>query len=200
MFSVVSVCHSVDGGCPHPYSRRPVQTYSLGDLSLAPAPRPVFTLADLYTWDPRKRSLGQGNIFRSVCQEFCPWGDLHLWGGRMRGCWGACMVAGGLCGCWGAFNGCGGHDKWLLGGMHGYRGACMVAGGCVVAGGHAGCKVVGGSWLPGVCVVAMHGCNAWLLGGCAMHGCWGVCTGGFVVAGGHVWLLTCMATWGACDE
>ena len=22
----------------------------------------------------RKRSLGQGNIFRSVCQEFCPWG------------------------------------------------------------------------------------------------------------------------------
>ena len=23
----------------------------------------------------RKRSLGQGNIFRSVCQEFCPWGE-----------------------------------------------------------------------------------------------------------------------------
>ena len=22
----------------------------------------------------RKRSLGQGNIFRSVCQEFCSWG------------------------------------------------------------------------------------------------------------------------------
>ena len=24
----------------------------------------------------RKRSLGQGNIFRSVCQEFCPYGGL----------------------------------------------------------------------------------------------------------------------------
>ena len=24
----------------------------------------------------RKRSLGQGNIFRSVCQEFCSWGGL----------------------------------------------------------------------------------------------------------------------------
>ena len=27
----------------------------------------------------RKRSLGQGNIFRSVCQEFCPWGG--AWSG-----------------------------------------------------------------------------------------------------------------------
>ena len=43
MFSFVSVCHSVDGGCPHPYSRRLVQTYSLGDPSLAPAPRPAQT-------------------------------------------------------------------------------------------------------------------------------------------------------------
>ena len=29
----------------------------------------------------RKRSLGQGNIFRSVCQEFCPWGVC------LRACW-----------------------------------------------------------------------------------------------------------------
>ena len=37
-----------------------------------------------------KRSLGQGNIFRSMCQEFCPWG-----GG---GCIPAC-IAGGIPAC-----------------------------------------------------------------------------------------------------
>ena len=92
----------------------------------------------------RKRSLGQGNIFRSVCQEFCPQG-----GGR-----GACMVAGG--------------HAWLQGGLHGCRGACMVAGGpawlleglrgcwgCVVVGRHA--------WLLGACLVVggMPGCRGW---------------------------------------
>ena len=29
-----------------------------------------------YLVTARKRSLGQGNIFSSVCQEFCPWGSL----------------------------------------------------------------------------------------------------------------------------
>ena len=29
----------------------------------------------------RKRSLGQGNIFRSVCQEFCPPGGGSTWAG-----------------------------------------------------------------------------------------------------------------------
>ena len=64
MFSIVCVCHSVDGGgCPHPYSRRPVQTYSLGDPSLAPAPRPVqtFTLGTPSTRLPGlvgKRAVG----------------------------------------------------------------------------------------------------------------------------------------------
>ena len=42
----------------------------------------------------RKRSLGQGNIFRSVCQEFCP-----QWGGGVwsrGGVWsGGCLVPGG---------------------------------------------------------------------------------------------------------
>ena len=28
----------------------------------------------------RKRSLGQGNIFSSVCQEFCSWGGVYLSG------------------------------------------------------------------------------------------------------------------------
>ena len=41
----------------------------------------------------RKRSLGQGNIFRSVCQEFCP-----QWGGGSG--LGGCLVPGG-CLVWG---------------------------------------------------------------------------------------------------
>ena len=39
----------------------------------------------------RKRSLGQGNIFRSVCQEFCPQ-------------WGGCLVPGGVPGLGGAWS------------------------------------------------------------------------------------------------
>ena len=84
----------------------------------------------------------------------CAWlqgGHAWLWGvcmvvGGMRGCRGACMVAG-------ACVVAGGH-AWLLGGMHGCRGACMVAG--------------GEAWLWGVCMVA--GGWAWLGG---MHDCWG---------------------------
>ena len=39
----------------------------------------------------RKRSLGQGNIFRSVCQEICPWGGgggawSRGWGGLVPAC------------------------------------------------------------------------------------------------------------------
>ena len=60
---------------------------------------------------PPATKLGQGNIFRSVCQEFCPqqegrvWQGMcmaggHAWQGGMcgRGCawWGAC-VAGRAC-------------------------------------------------------------------------------------------------------
>ena len=58
----------------------------------------------------------------------------------VHGCWGACVVAGGVCmvvgGCvqmQGGMHGCGG------GGMHGFGGACVVAGG----GGHA--------WWGGMC-------------------------------------------------
>ena len=157
----------------------------------------------------RKRSLGQGNIFRSVCQEFCSqgWvcvvagggacvvaqGGMHGFMGCMHGCWGACVVAGG---------------------MHGCRGACVVVGGCVVTEGHAWllgvCMVAGG----GACVVArgvhgcwgacvvqgdMHGCrgHVWLPGG--MHGCQRVAwlLGGCVIAGEHAWLLGGMCgCWG----
>ena len=54
----------------------------------------------------------------------------------MHGCWGACVVAGGVCGC--------------------QRGACVVARVCVVAMGR-----VCGCW--GTCMVA--GRHAWLMGG-----------------------------------
>ena len=42
----------------------------------------------------RKRGLGQGNIFRSVCQEFCPQGGCLLPGGYLV--WGGCLL-GGVC-------------------------------------------------------------------------------------------------------
>ena len=40
----------------------------------------------------RKRSLGQGYIFRSVCQEFCPQGGCLVRGGSC--CQGGCLVRG----------------------------------------------------------------------------------------------------------
>ena len=59
-------------------------------------------------------------------------------GAGMRGCQGACMVAGGMHGCQGGMHGC-------QGDVLGYQGACMVAWGmhgcpwkaCMVAMGHA---------------------------------------------------------------
>ena len=69
---------------------------------------------------PPATKLGQGNIFRSVCQEFCPRGGMHS---------GGCMV-GGVCGK-------GMHGGWCAwqGGMHGrgmgHRGACMAGEECM---------------------------------------------------------------------
>ena len=65
---------------------------------------------------PSRTKLGQGNIFRSVCQQFCPrggraWllgGGVVLFGGR------AWFYYGGVCG-------------FIWGGMHGFIwGACVV--------------------------------------------------------------------------
>ena len=69
-----------------------------------------------HQWGPfisaRKRSLGQGNIFRSVCQEFCPRGGGSAWGG-------ACSSGGvlwdGMPGQGGAWSGGGG--VWSQGGV-----------------------------------------------------------------------------------
>ena len=58
----------------------------------------------------------------------CQWGGGHAWlPGGVRGCWGACMAAGGgMCGCRGACMAAGGH-AWLLGGMRCCWGACMCS-------------------------------------------------------------------------
>ena len=66
---------------------------------------------------PPAMKLEQGNIFRSMCQQFCPWG-------------GACVVAG-VC-AWFYLGGhawfyLGGHAWFYSGGMHGFIwGVCMV--------------------------------------------------------------------------
>ena len=51
---------------------------------------------------PPATKLGQGNIFRSVCQEFCPWGGACVAGVCVHGrgtCTAGCVWAGGhMCG------------------------------------------------------------------------------------------------------
>ena len=87
---------------------------------------------------PPAAKLGQGNIFRSVCQEFCPRGGGCAWRGGVRqggmhGGGGACMAGGHM------------HGR----GVHAWQGVCM-AGGYVWQGGmHGmGACVAGGmhSW------------------------------------------------------
>ena len=87
---------------------------------------------DCFVFTARKRSLGQGNIFRSVCQEFCPQGGMHGKGGHAW--WGACV--GGMCG----------REACVVGGCA-WWGVCM-AGGHAWQGGmhHRGCVVGGHAW------------------------------------------------------
>ena len=81
---------------------------------------------------PPPTKLGQGNIFRSVCQEFCPQG------GGMYGR-GECMARGGMCVWWG--------------GMHGRGGICGR--GCAWQGGAC---VAYGQWAGGTHPTGMHSC------------------------------------------
>ena len=94
-------------------------------MSVGPVDFQTHTIFTKYL--PPATKLGQGNIFRSVCQEFCPQGKLgmcgggsmhaggHAWQGGMHG-EGACVA--------------GGHAWW--GGMHG-RGTCMAGEGVCMA-------------------------------------------------------------------
>ena len=93
---------------------------------------------------PSATKSGQGNIFRSMCQKFCPWGR-HAWQGGMGGGGGACVarewVAGGTCMAGGhVYQGschawlgsmCGRGHVWQ-GGVHGrgcaWQGPCMAGG------------------------------------------------------------------------
>ena len=102
----------------------------------------------VYIFTARKRSFGQGNIFTPVCHSVHR-GGMHGCPGGVRGCWGACVVAGGgMCGCWGACMVAGG-CVWLPGGVCGCRGAYVVAGGHAwLPEGHAWLPE-GHAWLPG---------------------------------------------------
>ena len=124
---------------------------------------------------PPATKLGQGNIFRSVCQQFCPGR------GGMRGCLGghAWFYSGGMCGfIRGGVRGFirGRHAWFYLGGMRGFiLGVCMVLfGGCAwfyLGRGHAwfylggwACMVLFG----GACVVLFGGACVVLFGGAYM--------------------------------
>ena len=132
---------------------------------------------------PSGTKLGQGNIFRSMCQEFCPQRGCLLLGGvcsQGRGAWSggsapgrvsaprgvgsegvcsqACVAGGGACG----------------------QGACMV--GACMAGGHAWPGVgpvwlegKGCAWLGGMCVAGGHVCGL------------GACMAGCMHGRGHAW-------------
>ena len=76
--------------------------------------------------------LGQGNIFRSVCQEFCPRGPCMVGGHAWQG---ACIAGGGPC---------------MVGG-HEWQGACMADGG------HAWQGTGGHAWWGACMVRGMHG-------------------------------------------
>ena len=126
--------------------------------------------------------LREGYVFTGVCDS------VHR-GACMRGCRGACMVAGGC--------------VWLLPGgrgMHGCSGGCVVAPGGMRGcswgvhrcyGGHAWLLLGGHAWLlsGGASVVAPGG-HTWLLWGACVVALGGACV---VAAAGHAWWL-----WGAC--
>ena len=126
-----------------------------------------------------------GKVIFYTCVSFCPRGG-------MRGCWGACVVAGWHAWLPGGMHGCQRGCAWLPGGMHGCQGHAWLPGGmsgcqgvwgcweaCMVARGHA--------WLPGMCVVARGMCV--VAGGmCDCPGACMVAMGGVHGCGGCAWL------------
>ena len=104
--------------------------------------------------------LRQGNIFTSVCQQFCPQG----------GC--AWLHQGGMCGCMGGMRGCtrGGVHGFIQGGVHGFiwGGACVVlfrGHAWFIQGGHAWFsqffRIQWDQWAGGTHPTGMHSC-LWL--------------------------------------
>ena len=102
------------------------------------------------TFLPPATKLGHGNIFRSVCQQFCPHG-------------GVCMVLFG-----------GGMYGFIWGGVHGFiQGACVVLFGGVRGFIWGACMVLFGGacmvFIRGACMVLFGGRHAWFYSG-GMHG------------------------------
>ena len=87
----------------------------------------------------RKRSLGQGNIFRSVCPSFCPQGGGGVCAMLGGACVGACMAGGPCVADWYVWWG-----RGVGGRGHAWQGACMVGGGG--CGWQRACMVGGHTW------------------------------------------------------
>ena len=124
---------------------------------------PAFKLLTSSVITDRKRSLGQGNIFIGVCQEFCSQGGGCVC--SQRGCllWGV-SVSGGVC------LGVSALGVSALGGYLLLRGVCS-GGGCLLG----GCLLWGGGLLPGGCLFLRGVCSQ----GVSALG--GVCSGGCLV-------------------
>ena len=107
--------------------------------------------------------LGQGNIFRSVCQQFCLWGHAWLPGGH------AWFYSGGMCG-------------FIRGGVHGFiRGVCVVLFGGVhgfIQGGRAWFYLGGHAWFYSV-----EGMRGFIQGGVRGFIQWGGVRGFFSFSG-----------------
>ena len=95
--------------------------YERMELNQYPFDTQVGTHNNSYLLPPATK-LGQGNIFRSVCQQFCPWG-------------GACMVAQG------------GMHGFIRGGVHGFIRGGMRG---FIRGGHAWFYLGGHVWFYSV--------------------------------------------------
>ena len=120
---------------------------------------------------PPVTKLGQGNIFRSVCQEFCPQGGDcmaggHAWWGHA---WQGVCVVGDVCG----------RGPWIHGRGHAWQG-------CVCGRGHAWQGACMHGW-GGVCVAGgMHGRgSSYMAWGHAWSG--GVHGMGGMHGRGHAW-------------
>ena len=143
MFSVVSVCQSF---CPPPCNPLPSDMFKLVQLG----PYCTRYSTEMPSCILTARNGVGARLYFQRLLWFCPWGAIcvvatgHVWLlGGMRGCWGACVVVGGVHGCRGACMVARGH-AWLQGGMCGCQGVCVVLGGMCGCEGHA--------WLQGGCV------------------------------------------------
>ena len=119
---------------------------------------------------PPATKLGQCNIFRSVCQEFCPQGG-SAWQGGVHGRGGMCgggdmhgrrACMGGMCG--GGMHGRGHawqgdiHGRGCAWWGHVWQGCVWQAGVCGRGDMHGGACMAYGQWVAGTHPTGMHSC------------------------------------------